>query len=238
MKNCVTYHNQPGVPVYFIDLDGVNGSQKRQRKTTVLAYNEEEIVHRTTLSIPVSKHPIDSVNLKSPKLGFFEELNDLLQKLEIQKGKVELSLAHHESHAGLTVNEYETLLMQHDLAEVLRNPFKFMAQKGRHILADPFAVPSKTLNYAKYDLVHFFNELMDAFHVSESVVEKILSKFIALPAERFLRMKRKISLYVSDQNRAGRGQIVHGTYQSPIMVQWKQSRNQCRKIRVTITRFK
>ena len=51
------------------------------------------------------------------------------------------------------MNEYETLLMQHDLMEVLRNPLKFAALKSRHMLDDPLAIPSKTINYAKYDLV-------------------------------------------------------------------------------------
>ena len=79
---------------------------------------------------------------------------------------------------------------------------------------------------------------MDAFHISESMLEKILSKFIAVPAERFLRMKRKVSLYVSDQNPSGTGQIVHGTYQSPILVQWKAAANRTRHLTITLTRFK
>ena len=53
----------------------------------------------------------------------------------------------------MTINEYETLLMQHDLAEVLRNPLKFAAQKARHAWSDPLAVPVKAMEYAKYDLV-------------------------------------------------------------------------------------
>ncbi len=238
LKNCVTYSNKPGKPVYFIELDGVNGTYRRNRKTTILAFNEEEVVYRTRIQIPVSRHPIDSINLKDPRIGFFDRLNELVQKLEVQKGKVVISLSPRESHAGLTVNEYETLLMKYDLAEVLRNPLKFMAQKGKHMLENPRAIPSKTINYAKYDLVHFFNELMDAFHISESVLEKILSKFIAYPAERFLRMKRRISLYISESNAKGVGQIVHGTYQSPILVQWKPADNQTRSVDVTITRFK
>ncbi len=238
LRNCVTYNNQRGVPVYFIDLDGVNGESRRQRKTTIVAFREEEIVHRAVLQVPVSRHPIDSINLRDNRIGIIDEVNDLIRRYDIQKGKVDIALAPTESHAGLTVNEYETLLMKHDLAEVLRNPFKFMAQKGKHMLEDPRAIPSKTLNYAKYDLVHFFNELMDAFHISESMLEKILSKFIAVPAERFLRMKRKVSLYVSDQNPSGTGQIVHGTYQSPILVQWKAAANRTRHLTITLTRFK
>ena len=36
LMNCVTYENQPTVPVYFVDLDGVYGKTTRQRHTTVI----------------------------------------------------------------------------------------------------------------------------------------------------------------------------------------------------------
>ena len=39
----------------------------------------------------------------------------------ISHGRIDLSLLPEERHAGLTVNEYETLLMRHDLREVLEN---------------------------------------------------------------------------------------------------------------------
>ena len=54
---------------------------------------------------------------------------------------------------GLTVNEYETLLMQNDLADVLRDPLRFARIKARNAFNDPRSIPGKTLNYAKYDVV-------------------------------------------------------------------------------------
>lgn len=237
LKNCVTYSNAPDIPVYFIELDGVNGAERRHRRTTVLAYNTEKVVHRENMTIPVSRHQVDSINLKDPRLGIFAELEETLARLEIERGRVDIALSPEERNAGVTVNEYETLLMRHDLAEVLRNPLKFFAQQGKHMLLDPKAIPFKTLNYAKYDFVHFFNELMDAFGVTESVVEKILSRFIAVPAARFLRMKRNLSLLVSNQKSNGKPQILHGTYQSPILVQWGSVRGNTRQLQVTITRF-
>jgi hypothetical protein len=39
----------------------------------------------------------------------------------------------------LTINEFETLLMKHDLAAVLRDPLRFMAKEYRHLLANPSA---------------------------------------------------------------------------------------------------
>ncbi len=237
LNNAVTYQNQPEVPVYFIDLDGVYEDQTRSRKTSVLGYNEEVVVHRKRVAVPMSKHRVDSVNLRDDGLGIKEEINELLHKLGVNKGYVQISLSPEEKNAGVTVNEYETLLMRHDLTEVLKNPIKFMAEQGRSMLKDPRTIPSKTMNYAKYDFVHIFNEIMDAFKVSDSVVEKILAKFIALPASRFLRMKRSINLFVTSQN-GDPGQLIHGTYQSPILVQWKNSPGETRYLDIAITEFK
>ena len=98
--------------------------------------------------MPVSRHPIDSVNLADPRLGVVDAINELLARGGPREGTRRHRARPPERHAGLTVNEYETLLMQHDLIEVLRDPLKFAALKGRHMLDDPLAIPSKTLNYA------------------------------------------------------------------------------------------
>ena len=236
LRNCVTYTNRPGKPVYFIDLDGIHEKGRRTRQTKVLTYNGEEVVHRGQLAVPVSRRPIDSVNLKDPRTGFMEQVADWLGRCGIDKGRVDITLDPHERHVGLTVNEYETLLMRYDLAEVLRDPLRMLAMQGKRMLRDPMAIPSKTMGYARYDFVHILNELMDAFHVSESVVEKILILFLRVPA-RFLRLKRSISLLVSDTDEAGRGRVVQGRYQSPILVQWQRPDNQVRRVDVTISRF-
>lgn len=238
LRNCVTYVNRPGTPVYFIDLDGIHEKGRRTRRTTVLAYNEEEVVRRGQIAVPVSRHPVDSVNLRDPRNGFMDQLGDWLDRDGIDKGRVDISLDPTERHVGLTVNEYETLLMQHDLAEVLRDPLRLLAIHGKHMLRDPRAIPTRTMDHAKYDLVHVLNELMDAFRVSESVVERIVAAFMGVPASRFLRVKRSASLLVSDTAGNGKGRIVQGTYQSPILVQWRRADGQVRRLDVTITRFK
>jgi thiamine phosphate synthase YjbQ (UPF0047 family) len=238
LRNCVTYLNRPGEPVYFVDLDGVYEGQARQRQTTIVGFTHEEEVVRERLVVPVSAHPIDSVNLKDPRLGLYEQIEALTAKYEVAKGRVQISLAPGERHAGLTVNEYETLLMRHDLADVLREPFRFMAEKGRHILAHPRAIPNRSLDYAKYDFVRVFNQLFDAFRMNESVVEKLAARVLAFPASRFLRMKRSVSLLVSDRGEEGRGRPVQGTYQSPILVQWAKAASKQREVDVVLTRFK
>jgi hypothetical protein len=128
--------------------------------------------------------------------------------------------------------------MRHDLAEVLRDPIRFMAEKGRNLLADPRAIPNKTLEYAKYDMVRVFNELFDAFRMNESLVEKLVARVLAVPASRFLRMKRSVSLLVSDRDRAGHGRPIQGVYQSPILVQWAKASGQQRELDVVLTEFR
>jgi thiamine phosphate synthase YjbQ (UPF0047 family) len=236
LRNCATYVHRDAAPVLFIDLDGVVPAGHRARRTTVLAYRREETVRSWEVSLPVSPHPVDSVNLRDPRLGFFAELSEAVRREGVETGRLDVSLLASERNVGLTVNEYETLLMQHDLADVLRDPLRFVAARARNLLRDPGTIANRTLGYAKYDLVQVFNEAMDHLRFSESTVERVLSKFLALPAARFLRMKRAVSLPVS----AARGQdgLLYGTYQSPILVQWSKAEDQQRRLRVSLVRFR
>jgi thiamine phosphate synthase YjbQ (UPF0047 family) len=238
LKNCTTYFNNPEQPVYFIELDGVSEFGKRKRQTSALYYYTEEPVYEHTESIPISNHHIDAISLRDPNLGYLEKLNEKLKAYDIEQGMVEISLDPEEKHAGLTVNEYETLLMQHDLTKVLKNPRKFMTEKGRYILKHPKLIPSRTKEYAMYDFIHLFNETMDSLKINGSKAEKLLSKFIAVPAERILRMRRSINLLVKKNEEDDNWRIVQGQYQSPILVQWKKSSKNIRNLRITITRFK
>jgi len=237
LRNCVKYVNRPRQPVYLVDLDGMNRDRPRRRRTSILAFNVEKIVARERLRVAVSAHPLDSVNIKDPRLGLYAWLDELITHHGISKGRIQLTLAAGEHQAGLTMNEYETLLMRHDLIEVLRNPFRFISEKGRNLLADPWTIPNKTIDYAKYDLVRLFNECCDAFHINESLMERVLARLIAVPARRFLQMKRSVSLLVSDQKVPGCGMIADGTYQSPILVQWRKAAGGQRLIDVTLTRL-
>lgn len=237
LRTCVSYRNNPGEPVVFIDLDGVHAGRARTRVTSVLGYTREMPVAHMRLTVPVSGHAVDSVNLKDPSLGIYEQCVGLIGRHDVAKGRLRLTLAPGERNAGLTVNEYETLLMRHDLSDVLRDPLRFMAEKAGHMLGNPRAIPARTLDYAKYDLVRVFNQLLDALGLKESLVENVLSRAIAMPASRFLRMKRSVSLLVSDRACAGRGAIVEGTYQSPILVQWHRGPRRSRVLDVTLTRF-
>ncbi len=235
LRSCVTYLNRPGAPVYFIDLDGVNQGKSRRRQTSVVAFSRERVAERVRLEIPVSSHPIDSINLRDPGVGFLERIQELVQGHGLAKARIDIALAPGERQAGLTVNEFETLLMQHDLKEVLHDPLRFFAEKTRHALADPRAIPNRTIEYAKYDMVRVMNRLIETLGMSESLAERLIARFMAYPANRFLRMKRSLSLLVSDRADNGHGAIVQGTYQSPILVQWHKCDRGSRQVDVTLT---
>jgi thiamine phosphate synthase YjbQ (UPF0047 family) len=237
LRTCVTYANRPGEPVCFVDLDGVNAGRPRRRHTRVIGFHREEVVARHQIEVPVSAHPVDSINLKDPRLGIQEQLAEFVRAHGVAKGRLRLSLHPSERHAGLTVNEYETLLMRHDLPEVLRDPLRFAIEKGRHAIADPRAVPAKTLEYAKYDLVRLMNGAVERLGLSESLVERLLARTLAVPANRFLRMKRSVSLLVSDDG-GGQGSLVEGRYQSTILVQWHRASGRSRLIDVSLSQLR
>jgi thiamine phosphate synthase YjbQ (UPF0047 family) len=236
LRNCVTYRAQPGAPVYFIDLDGMSKATGRRRTTTILGYDQERIVARRSLSVPVSKHPIDSVNLGDPRLGLMAAANELVARTGIERGRVDLIIDPAERNVGLTVNEYETLLMKNDLLDVLRDPLKFAKIKGRNMLDDPLAVPGKTLSYARYDVVHVLNSLMEALHLDQSSFERLVANVMSVPARRFLR-SRRVSFLAASDDETGTPRLVRGTYQSPILVQWQPAERQARHVEVVLVQL-
>jgi thiamine phosphate synthase YjbQ (UPF0047 family) len=237
LRNCVAYVNHPDEPVYFVDLDGVCHDQPRRRLTSVIGFHDEEVVARKPFVIPVSSHPIDSLNLKDSRIGVYEQVREMIGRHGIRNGRVHLALAASERHAGLTVNEYETLLMRHDLREVLGNPLRFAAEQGRGLLTDPWGIPNRTIDYATYDFVQVCNKVFEAFRMSESMMENLFARLVAVPARRFLRMKRSVSLLVTDRELTGQGRIAEGPYQCPILVQWARADGRQRSIEMTLTRL-
>jgi len=237
IRACVTGDALRPAPIYFVDFDGVYKNVPRRRTARVMGYNTEAEVARVTLNIPVSTHSIDAVNLREAKLGLFDEVTDLVRMHGVTKGRVRVELATNEQFASLTVNEYETLLMKHDLAEVLQNPLRFAREKMRHAWDDPRAVPAKAIGYAQYDLVRAMNQLLDSLGLHSSRIERLVARSLEAPASRFLRMRRSIDLMVSDAKTEGRGELVQGLYQSPILVQWRPARGEVRRLDVVLTRF-
>ena len=236
LRACVSYRVRPD-PVYFVDLDGMCADTPRCRTTVVVSYNDEIEVARTSLRVPVSAHPIEAVSLKDPRYGLHEQLGGFIARHAAGKGRLKLELAPGERHACLTVNEYETLLMRHDLTDVLREPFRFAAEKARHVWSDPRAVPQKARAYARYDLVQALNQLVDVLGLPTARIEQWVARALAVPAERLFGVKRSIDLLVSDANPTGRAAIVEGTHQSPILIHWRVAAPRARTVNVSLTRF-
>jgi thiamine phosphate synthase YjbQ (UPF0047 family) len=237
LRSCVTHPNRADEPVFFVDLDGVYEGRPRRRRMRVIGFSQERQIAATRIEVPVSGHPIDSINLKDPRLGVYSQLAEFVKAAGVSRGRLRVSLDPTERHSALTVNEYETLLMKYDLAEVLRNPLRFVAEKYRHALANPRAVPAKTLGYAKYDLVRVLNQSLDTLRLRGSIVEKVLARTLAVPAARFFRMRRSVSLLVSDCQ-TGAPTIIEGTYQSPILVQWQHAPRRSRVLTISLTEIR
>src|SRR6266849_4020055 len=236
LRPCVTHPNRSGEAVCFVDLDGVNEGRPRRRLTRVIGFRNEVVVAHTRIDVPVSRHPIESVNLKDPKLGLYDHLADFVAHADVGTGRLHLALDAGERHAALTVNEYETLLMQHDLAGVLRDPLRFMAKQSWRALANPRAVPGKVLGYAKYDLVRVLNSSLETLGLQGSIVEKVLARTLAFPAARFFRIRRSVHILVVERDDVRRGFVV-GQYQSPILVQWQRGPRPVHVLHVTLTRL-
>src|SRR5262245_54522116 len=137
LRPCVTHPNRKGEAVCFVDLDGVVEGRPRRRLARVIGFHQERVVRTTRIEVPVSAHPIDSINLKDPRLGIYAALSEIVTRAGVEKGRLRIDLDPGERHSALTVNEFETLLMKHDLAEVLRNPLRFVAEQYRNAIANP-----------------------------------------------------------------------------------------------------
>jgi hypothetical protein len=230
---CVTHRNDAEEAVCFVDLDGVCEGRARRRLTRAIGFNREMAAGELRLHLPLSGHPIDSLNLKDPRLGVYDQLAEFVARAGVEKGRLQIALGYGERDAALTVNEYETLLMSHDLAAVLRNPLWFMAKQTQAALANPRAIPGKALGYARYDLVRILNSSLDALGLHGSVVEKLVARTLAFPASRLFRVRRSINLLVAEVA-GGSVRPVEGVYQSPILIQWRRAARDVRELHATL----
>ena len=236
LRACVSYPLRPE-PIYFVDLDGMCDGTPRKRTTVLVGYDDEAEVAHTDLRVPVSAHPIAAVSLKDPRYGLHEQLQNFVARHALGKGRLRLELAPGERHACLTINEYETLLMRHDLTDVLREPFRFAVEKARHVWNEPRTVPLKARAYAQYDLLQAMNQLVDVLGLPTSRIEEWVAQALATPAERLFGVKRSVDLLVSDESPTGRPMIVEGIYQSPILIHWRGATQRARTVRASLTRL-
>ena len=236
LRPCVIHPNRSGETVCFVDLDGMNEGRPRRRLTRVIGFHREVVAGQMRLRVPLSAHPIDSINLKDPRLGLYAQLAEFVARAGIGKGRLHIALGRGERDAGLTINEFETLLMKHDLAAVLRNPLRFMAEGTRRALMNPRAVPEKVAGYARYDLVRVLNSGLDTLGLHGSRLERLFAALLAVPAARMFRIRRAISLLVAEHP-DGHAGPVEGAYQSPILIQCRRAPGDVRELDVTLYRL-
>ena len=130
VRNCVSYRASAPA-VYFIDLDGTSEAARRQRETSILAYDDERIVASASVPVPASDETFDALDLSDPRFGILARADEMLARAGVEHARVDVSLGPRERGAALTINEYETLLMRHDLIGALRRPAQFARMSGR-----------------------------------------------------------------------------------------------------------
>ena len=91
MRNCVTYRTRPDAPVYFIELDGKTEALQRQRKTTVVAYDHDEIVARDVDHASRCRST-RSIRSTSPirSSGLLERVNEIVARAGVERARVDL----------------------------------------------------------------------------------------------------------------------------------------------------
>ena len=78
---------------------------------------------------------------------------------------------------------------------------------------------------------------MEKLGLESSFIERLLARTLEVGASRFFRMDRGVDLLVSDSRTPGKGLVLEGTYQTPILVQWRPAPQTTRTIDISLTRF-
>ena len=131
MRNCVTYRTRPDAPVYFIELDGMTdaigaAAHHQDRRLRRGARRRARVGARAGLEAPGG---LDQPRRSASRPARFGQ-RAAARSTACSYGRVDLVVDPTERNVGLTVNEYETLLMQNDLADVLRDPLRFARAQG------------------------------------------------------------------------------------------------------------
>lgn len=215
--NCTLVDVRGEDPLWFVDLDGVFDDRSgnpvhRVRQATVVGFSEEEVV--TRVRIPVEVGPGAAVvRLDTPELAILDQVAEAVEREGVSTGRLRLRLEDPTPDAGVTVNEFEALLMERDVARVLSNPLDFAASAAKAV-----------------------SGLLEAVGISPRRLPRLLNRVLSRPVPRVLRMQRELSLGILPQE--GRGALVLGTYQSPILVQREGAPAGTRTLVASIRRFR
>ena len=245
--NSVLYKFDPEDAIYFIDLDGESRGTFRSRKVLVIGYNDTECVHEEVLSVNVPEQDRCALDLSEN----LQDIQTLADQHKIRQGLVTFELESDEKHVGVTVNEFETLLVERDLTDVLLNPLKYMLKNVSEFARRPLMLPRKAKKMLTYELQLAIRDGLKLASRSVSVVEYIAERLhmrlplleyvvdrIATPLEaRWMNLGSTARFLISAENEMEQGRIKVGTYQSPILIQWRKPESDVRKMRVRLLRF-
>ena len=203
----------PQEALALVDLDGVNRETGRQRtrRVTAVGFASMHDVASFTVNVPAPPRAVGAVSLRDPRLGLMVRIQAVLSRHAVSWGCVELALEGAEPEAAepeaaLVVNEYETQLMRHDVARMLRAPRYFQTAAQVAAAASPNT---------------------DFYGTQAPVSTPAMPK----PAPE-LRMHPAIRLLVQPADN-GTSRLVQGRYQSPILLHRK---SKAYAVRVTVAR--
>ena len=253
LRSATAYKNIPGQPTFFVDLDGVYNGIQRKRKALVIGYNSSECVHEHVVHVPFPDKSVVSVDLGQHIWGDGPSLESMITQHKIRRGTVVLSLEDSEEYAGMTVNEFEPLLIENDLAGVLDNAIHYMKKEASSIVRDPLSLPKRAKKYLMLDLVQIVNEVARTVSHRTSILHRVIERleqripylervmeYVAtVSASRWMGLNRSISLPINCDHNENTGRLILGTYQVPILAQWRRPTDvqQKRNMRVKLVRF-
>ncbi len=247
--SCALYEFDPNEPIYFIDLDGEFQGTFRSRKTLAVGYNEIRCVHEETLPIKIPRKDQYALDLSQ----HLSDLQPLVNKHKIHRGLITFELDPSEKNAGITVNEYETLLVERDITDVLKNPLRYMLGHASELVRHPRKLPEKARKMLTYELHLAIRDGLQLASRSVSAIEYMVERLgmrlpllesvidrLAAPLEtRWMNLGATARFLINAEDEQPQGRIMTGTYQSPILIQWRrpETDTDTRKLRVRLLEF-
>ncbi|MCY4223266.1 MAG: hypothetical protein OXF06_00360 [Bacteroidetes bacterium] len=245
--NSVLYNYDPKDPIFFIDLDGEFQGTYRSRKLLAIGYHDVSCVHERFIPVEMPKQDRCALDLSGHLLDF----QTVIDQNKIHRGVLTFELDTQEKHAGVTVNEFENLLMERDITDVLKNPLKYMLGNVSEFAKHPLSLPNKAKKVMMYELHQAIRDGLRLASRGVSAVEHIAERLgmqlpllehavdlIATPLEnRWMNLGNSMRFLINAEDNEETGRIVTGTYQSPILIQWRRAESDIRHLKVRLLKF-
>jgi len=245
--NCVLYTFDPKNPIFLIDLDGEFQGIFRSRKLLAIGYNNVECVHEDSIAVSMPHKDQGALDLSDTLKNY----QTIIDQHKIQRGVITFELDPREKFSGVTVNEFETLLMERDITDVLKNPLKFMLSNVSEFARRPFSIPGKAKQVIMYELHQTIRDGLKLATRGASALEHIAERLgvdlpllehaidrIATPLEtRWMNLGSSVRFLINTDDNEVSGRIMTGTYQSPILIQWRRPESDIRNLKVRVLRF-